>query len=47
MDGVRMRLHVRGVRIAGALITLDVDVGRVTTTNLPPGLDLVGAPARG
>jgi glycogen debranching enzyme len=38
-------LHVRGLRVASARITLDVDAGQVTATNLPPGLDLVDAPA--
>jgi glycogen debranching enzyme len=40
-------LRVRGLRVASARITLDVEGGRVTATNLPPGLDFVALPASG
>ena len=38
-------LRVRGVRVAGGRITLDVDGDRVTATDLPPGVELVSTPA--
>jgi glycogen debranching enzyme len=40
-------LHIRGLRVAQARITLDVDADRVTASNLPPGLELVDTPAHG
>jgi glycogen debranching enzyme len=38
-------LRIRGVRVAGGRITLDVDGDRVTATDLPPGVELVHTPA--